>query len=135
MRLTSVDRRTSIEISQAELGGVHAPYTVRIESAVGGFVGQNDSVHFMDIDEFNAAMKAFLKTRQGSVTLRASDDCEFEFFRWNTKGDVGVRYVIGTQFMEGEATEYSSIALSGTFRLPGEFAEQMAAQLLETLNA
>ncbi len=37
--------------------------------------------------------------------------------------------------MEGDATEYSNIAVSGQFKLPGEYAEQMAAQLLKVLNA
>jgi hypothetical protein len=134
VQLTSVDKQTSIEISLAKRGGVHAPYKLRVESRVGGFVGEDDTVHFMNIDEFKAAMKAFLRSRQGAATLRAATS-ELEFFRWNTKGDVGIRYVIGTQFMEGETTEYSNIALSGRFKLPGEFAEQMAAQLLETLNA
>ena len=134
MQLTSLDRRTTIEISQAKGGGVHAPYELRVQSR-DGFIGVNDSVHFLNIEDFRAAMEAFLKKREGSVTLRASDDCEFEFFRWNTKGDIGVRYVIGTQFMEGEPTEYSNIAVSGKFKLHGEFAERMAAHLLETLNA
>jgi hypothetical protein len=98
-------------------------------------VGENDGAHFLDVDGFKAGLKAFLTTRQGSVTLRASDDCQFEFFGWNTKGDVGVRYVIGRQFMEGDASEYSNIAVSGKFKLHSEFAEQMAAQLLEVLNA
>lgn len=134
MQLISVDRQTSIEISQAKRGGLHAPYKLRVQSAVGGFVGENDSVHFINTDEFMAAMKLFLRLRQGTATLRAAT-CELEFFRWITKGDVGIRYVIGTQFMEGETTKYSSIALSGSFKLPGEFAEQMATQLLETQKA
>ena len=133
MQLTSVDRRTTIEISQAKGGGVHAPYKLRVQC--GGFIGESDKVHFLNIEGFRARMEAFLKKREGSVTLRASDDCELEFFRWNTKGDVGVRYVIGTQFMEGEAMEYSKIAVSGRFRLHAEFAERMAAQLLEALSA
>lgn len=134
MQLTSVDRRTTIEVSQAKGGGVHAPYKLRVQSG-SGFIGENDTVHFLNIEGFRAQMEAFLKKREGSVTLRASDDCELEFFRWNTIGDVGVRYVIGTQFMEGEATEYSKIAVSGRFKLHGEFAERMAAQLLEALSA
>jgi hypothetical protein len=135
VQLTSVDRRTTIEISKAKRGGAHAPYRLRVQSAVGGFAGENDSVHFLNVDDFKAGMEAFLKKHQGSVTLRASDDCELEFFRWNTRGDIGVRYVIGTQFMEGEATDRSSIAVSGRFKLHGEFSERMAAQLLEALNA
>ena len=128
MQLTSVDRRTTIEISQAKGGGVHAPYKLRVQG--GGFIGESDRVHFLNIEGFRARMETFLKKREGSVTLHASDDCELEFFRWNTKGDVGVRYVIGTQFMEGEATEYSQIAVSGKFKLHGEFAEEMAARTL-----
>jgi hypothetical protein len=133
VQLTSVDRRTTIEIIQAKGGGVHAPYKLRVQG--GGFIGESDRVHFLNIEGFRARIEAFLKKREGSVTLRASEDCELEFFRWNTKGDVGVRYVIGTQFMEGEVTEYSKIAVSGRFKLHGEFAERMAAQLLEALSA
>lgn len=137
MRLTSVDRLTTIEIDQADAGGVHAPYGLRVKSsrAGGGFAGENNGVHFLNIDEFKPALTTFLKVRKGSATLRATDDCELEFFRWNAKGDVGVRYVIGTQFMEGEAAELSRIAVSGRFKLHGEFVEQIGAQLLRVLNA
>ena len=134
MQLTSVDRRTRIEISQAKGGGVHAPYKLRVESD-SSFIGENDKVHFSDIDGFRAQMEAFLKKREGSITLRASDDCELEFFRWNAKGDVGVRYFVGKRFMEGDAMEYSKTAVSGKFMLHGEFVERMAAQLLEALSA
>jgi hypothetical protein len=137
VQLTSVDRRTTIEISQAKRGGVHAPYKLRVESqgAIGGFSGENDSVHFLNIGEFKAAFETFLQVRQDSVTLRATDDCQLQFFRWNTKGDIGVRYVIGRQFIEGEAPDRSSIALSGKFQLHGEYVYQTAAQLLDVLNA
>jgi hypothetical protein len=130
-----VDRRTTIEISQAKRGGLHAPYTLRVATSVGGFAGENDAVHFLDIHGFKPALEAFLKARQGSVTLRASEDCQLEFFRWNAKGDIGVRYVIARRFMEGEVPDYSNTAVSGRFKLHGEFAEQMAAQLLDVLNA
>ena len=36
---------------------------------------------------------------------------------------------------EGEAPELSSIAILGRFKLHGEFVNQMAAQLLDVLNA
>ena len=137
MHLTSVDRRTTIEISQAKRGGVHAPYKLRVEShgSVGGISGENDSVHFLNIDKFKADFETFLQVRQGSVTLEATDDCQLKFFRWNTKGDIGVRYVIGRQFIEEEPSEPSSIAVSGKFKLHSEFVNEMAAQLLEVLNA
>jgi hypothetical protein len=110
---------------------------MRVEGhdSVGRFAGENNSVHFFNIDDFKTALEAFLKARQGSATLRAPDDCELEFFRWNTKGDIGVRFAIGTRFTEGEATDYSKLVASGAFKLQSELAEQAAAQLLEALNA
>ena len=137
MLLRSEDRRIAIHISQAKRGGLHAPYQMRVESqdSVGRFAGENNSVHFLNVDEFKAALEAFLKAHQGSATLRAPDGCELEFFRWNTRGDIGVRFAIGTRFMEGEAADYSKLVASGTFKLQSGFAEQAAAQLLEALNA
>ena len=137
VQLRSEDTRITIDISQAKRGGSHAPYQLRAagQDSVGRFSGENNSVHFLNVDEFKTALEAFLKARQGSATLRAPHDCELEFFRWNTKGDIGVRFAIGTQFMEGEAGHYSKLVASGKFKLHGEFAEQMAAQLLEVLNA
>jgi hypothetical protein len=137
VELRSEDRRITVHISQAKRGGAHSPYQLRAEGqdSVGRFSGENNSVHFLNVDEFKTALQAFLKTRQSSATLRAPHDCELEFFRWNTKGDIGVRFAIGTHFMEGEAADYSKLVASGKFRLHGEFAEQMAAQLLEVLNA
>ena len=137
MHLISVDRRTAIEITRAKRGGAHAPYKLRVEShgSVGGISGENDSVHFLNIDKFKAAFETFLEVRQGSITLEATDDCQLNFFRWNTKGDIGVQYLIGTQFIEEEPGEPSSIAVSGKFKLHSEFVNEMAAQLLEVLNA
>ena len=137
MQLRSQDRRITVHISRAKRGSVHAPYHLRVEGqdSAGRFAGENNSVHFLNVDEFKTALEAFLEARQGSATLRAPDDCELELFRWNTKGDIGVRFAIGTQFMEGEATEYSKLVASGRFKLQGEFAEQLAAELLGVLNA
>ena len=137
VRLTSVDRRTTIEISQAKRGGVHAPYKLRVEGRgpAAGISGENDSVHFLSVEKFKPAFETFLQDRQGSVILEATDDCRLEFFRWNTKGDIGVRYVIGRPFIEDEPGEPSSIAVSGEFKLHGEFVNEMAARLLEVLNA
>jgi hypothetical protein len=134
VQLTSVDRRTTIEITQAAGGGAHAPYRLRVECGPGGFVGESDDVHFLDVDGFKAKLNAFLATRQGSVVLRSTDDCQLEFFRQSARGDIGLRYAIGRLFMEGDATEYSNIAIFGRFKLRGEFAEQMAAQLLKLLH-
>jgi hypothetical protein len=137
MQLRSEDGRITIHISQAKRGGSHAPYRLRVDGqdSVGTFSGENNSVHFLNVDEFKVTLKALLTARQGSATLRGPNDCELEFFRWNTKGDIGVRFAIGTQFMEGESTDYSKLAASGRFKLPGEFAEQAAAQLMALLNA
>jgi hypothetical protein len=137
VQLSSEDRRITIHLGQAKRGGLHAPYQLRVEShdSVGKFAGENESVHFLNVDEFKAALKAFLRARQGSATLRGADDCELEFFRWNTKGDIGLRFAIGTQFMEGDSTDYSKLVAAGRFKLRGELAEQMMARLLEVLNA
>jgi hypothetical protein len=51
VQFTSVDRRTTIEISQAKGGGLHAPYKLRVQSG-GSFIGENDKVHFLDIEGF-----------------------------------------------------------------------------------
>ncbi len=139
MKLISVDGRTVLQVrrpKEAEEGDAHAPYELRAESrdSVGAFAGENRSVHFLNADAFRAALAAFLERREGSAILRGTGDCELEFFRWNAKGDVGVRFAIGTQFLEGEAGRYSRIAISGNFQLPGEFAEEMAAGLSQLLD-
>jgi hypothetical protein len=137
VQLRSEDSRITIHIEQAKRGGSHAPYQLRMEGrdSVGRFLGENNSVHFLNVDEFTTALQTFLKARQGSATLRAPDDCELEFFRWNTKGDIGVRFAIATRFIDDEASEYSKLVASGRFKLHGQYAEQMAAQLLDVLNA
>ena len=135
MQLMSADKRTILEISRAESGGEHPPYRMRVVSSdsVGGFSGENRSVHFLNVDAFRQALDSFLRAHRGSAALEGTDDCRVELFRWNAKGDIGVRYTVATQFMEGEATEYSKVALSGRFQLPGEFAERMAAELRKEL--
>jgi len=137
MQLTSVDKRTTIDICPANPKDPHSAYTLRVEvqRSVGNFVGENDSVHFAKIAEFKSAFEKFLRTRDGSVVLDATEDCRFEFFRWNAKGDVGLRYTIGKYLYEGEPPQPCPVTISGRFMLHGEFVNQMADQLLELLNA
>ncbi len=89
----------------------------------------------MKVAEFKPAFEKFLRVREGSVVLDATEDCRFEFFRWNAKGDVGLRYTIGKYIYEGEPLQPCSVTVSGRFKLHGEFVNQMADQLLELLNA
>lgn len=137
MQLTSVDKRTTIDIRKANPRDPHSAYILRIEiqPSVGNFIGENESVHFVKIAEFKSAFETFLRVREGSVTLDATEDCRFEFFRWNAKGDVGLRYTIGKYIYEGEPPQPCPVTLSGRFKLHGEFVNQMAERLLELLNA
>ena len=137
MQLTSVDKRTTIDIRQANPKDPHSAYILRVEvqHSVGNFFGENESVHFVKIAEFKPAFEEFLRVREGSVILDATEDCRFEFFRWNAKGDVGLQYIIGKYLYEGEPLQPCPIAVSGRFKLDGEFVNQVAGQLLELLNA
>jgi len=137
VQISSVDKRTTIDIIEAEPKNPQSAYVFRVEVGRSGgkFCGENEQVHFLKVSEFKAAFETFLRVREGSVVLNATEDCRLEFFRWNAKGDVGVRYTVGKLVYEGDPLEVSTIAVSGKFKLHGEFVNQMAAQLLELLNA
>lgn len=129
MQFASVDKRTTISITLVNAKDPYAGYVLRVEvrKLDDSFSGVNT--------EFKPAFENFLRTREGSVALDATEDSRLEFFRWNAKGDVGIRYTVSKYIYEGDPLEVFPVAVSGTFKLDGEFVNEMASQLLKLLDA
>lgn len=123
-------------IDPVEPGNVHGGFRIRLEArpTPGRYCGCTGAVHFLSAGEFESRFEAFLARREGSAQLEATDENRLEFFRWNAKGDVGLRYSVSTYVFEDDPPEARLIAISGAFKIDGERVEAMAAQLLELLH-
>ena len=122
MQLTSVDKRTTIDIRQANPKDPHSAYILELKFSVPLAISSGKTkASISKVAEFKPAFEKFLRVREGSVVLDATEDCRFEFFSWNAKGDVGLQYTIGKYVYEGEPPLPCPVTVSGRFKLHGEF--------------
>jgi hypothetical protein len=137
MDLISEDKRTRISIDRVDPENPYGGFFLQAEIVLsnGCFRGVNDSVHFSAISAFKSKFEQFLRSREGSVVLDATEDCNIEFYRWNAKGDIGVRFTVSKNLYDRDPTQACPVVLSGSFKLEGEYVNLMATQLLQLLDA
>src|ERR1051325_1507854 len=93
MIIASENRATTVEIILNDPDDRYSDYTFRVvvNDDLNPFSGRNDNVHFSAFGSFLRQFAVFIKSREGVATLEMTEDCKLEFFRWNARGDVGVR--------------------------------------------
>ena len=116
-----------------------APYsdcTIRavISTPFGNFSGENTAVHLSAFDTFLEQFDVFLKTRQGEVVLTMTEDNALTFFRWNAKGDVGVRFTLCRYTYVGDPARTCPVVLRGEFPLAGEYLLQLRSELARLVD-
>ena len=123
MRLVSSQRGAQVEIVRNDSNDVHSDWTIRaeIQTTFGTFSGENTAVHFSAFDTFLTQFDDFLKTRRGEVVLSMTEDNALTFFRWNAKGDVGVRFTLSRYTYVGDPAKTCPVVLQGEFPLDGEY--------------
>ena len=131
MKFISTASGVHFEIVRNEEANPHSDCTVRaeIQTAFGNFSGENTAVHFSAFDIFRKRFHEFLETRQGEVVLEMTEDTSLTFFRWNAKGDVGVRFTLSRYAYLGEPMKTCPIALRGEFPIDGEYLNRLPAEL------
>lgn len=127
MKLVSTERGVQFEIVRNNPDDVHSDCSVRAEIATrfGNFSGQNTAVHLSGFNTFLEQFDEFLKTRRGEVVLQMTEDNALTFFRWNGKGDVGVRFTLCRYTYIGEPAKTSPLVFKGEFPLDGEYLTQL----------
>jgi hypothetical protein len=126
MRITSEDRNTVLEIIAND---PHEPYfgyrfTAIVEDGLNSFSGQNDGVLFSELDRFLKEFASFIETREASAILEMTEDCCLEFFRWNMRGDVGVKVRI-TKIRSDADGHWRRNTLAIEFKIDSEFVNQV----------
>ena len=130
MRLLSTERGVQFEIVR-NADDVDSDFTIRaeIQTTFGNFSGENTAVHLSNVDTFLKQFDGFLKTRQGEVVLHMTEDNAVTFFRWNAKGDVGVRFTLSRYTYIGDPAKTCPVVLRGEFPLDGEYLTQFRSDV------
>lgn len=105
----------------------YSGYTIRVvvKDDFNPFLGQNDGVHFSGFNSFLRRFAEFIKNREGVATLEMTEDCKLEFFRWNAKGDVGVRAHITKYIFGTDSERLNRRQLAVEFKVNGEYVNQI----------
>jgi hypothetical protein len=131
LRLISTEHVAQFEIVRNNVDEVHSDFTIRaeIQTTFGNFSGENTAVHVSGFEVFLAQFNDFLKTRRGEVILKMTEDNAVTFFRWNAKGDVGVRFTLSRYTYIGDPAKTCPVVLQGEFPLDGEYLTQLRSDL------
>ena len=127
MKFISTERGVQFEIVRNDSNDDYSDCTIRaeIKTAFGSFSGENTAIHLSGFDTFLNQFDDFLKTRKGEVVLRMTEDNSVTFFRWNAKGDVGVRFTLSRYTYVGDPAKTCPLVLQGEFPLDGEYLTQL----------
>ena len=133
MIISSTDKSSRLIIERADESDVYAGYFCQIEvhDREGVFRAQNTGVHFEALE--SGAVDEFFANRDSSLKLSATEDCCVELFRWNAKGDIGIRYQIGKYRYEGEPMHSAAVHLLGSFQVDSEQLMQLE-QLVKIIS-
>jgi hypothetical protein len=122
-----------LSLTRNDSGDPRSSYTIRaqISTKCGEFQGENKSIHFSAFPKFLNAFKEFLSTRKGEVKLELTERSELVFFRWNQKGDVGLRFTISRITHQSGPQEESVTSLAGSFPLASEYLNALQSELAQ----
>jgi len=126
VRITSEDRHTVLEIIANDPDDPCFCYrlTAIVEDGPNSFSGHNSGVHFLALDQFLKLFAEFIETREGSAILKMTEDCALEFFRWNLRGDVGVKSRI-TEVRSDTDGHWRRNTLEIEFKIDSEYVNQV----------
>jgi hypothetical protein len=135
--ITSEDREISYEIILNDGDDPYSSYTIRafIKGEFNIFSGQNHRIHFSSFDSFLKQFAEFIKNREGDVTLEMTEDCNVKFFRWNAKGDVGVKAHITKYRFDIDSTRKERVSLEVEFKIDGEYVNRIYDDFLNLKRA
>lgn len=136
MRIRSEDRNTVLEIIANDPDDYCFGYrlTAVVEDGPNSFSGYNDGVHFSALDQFLKQFAEFIETREGSAILKMTEDCALEFFRWNARGDVGVKSRI-TKARSDTDGRWRRNTLEIEFKIDSEYVTQVYQALASMRSA
>jgi hypothetical protein len=127
MIIASENRATTVEIILNDPEDRYSDYTFRVtvKDDLNPFSGQNDGVQFSAFDSFLRRFAEFIKSREGIAALEMTEDCRLEFFRWNARGDVGVRAQVTKYGFSTDSERSNRFRLGVEFKVDGEFVNQI----------
>ena len=123
MKIVTQKRNVQITIEQNDPTDFYTNYTVAIKCGREShlFRATNERIHFDQPDKFIKAFSHFLKTREGEVELQATEESKLTFFRWNLKGDVGIKVQLTRYAYEADEPVDTKLQFTGAFALDSEY--------------
>jgi hypothetical protein len=127
VQITSENRDMILEIIRNDPSDPYSDYTMRAiaRDDINSFSGQNDGVQLSGFEAFRKRFAEFIGTRQETAVLEMTEDCRLEFFRWNARGDVGVRVRIRNDGFSTDSSRVNKRVLEIEFKVDGEFVNQI----------
>lgn len=122
MKIISDTGTAEFEIVRNDEADPYSGYRIalKIRTTTGEFSGANGCVHISDFDRFTARFPEFLRIREGDAILDMTEGCRLEFFRWNQKGDIGLKATVSQSLVGHDSIRSTPVSLAGTFKLDSE---------------
>lgn len=123
MKIITQKRSVQITIEQNDPTDFYTNYTVAVKCGREShlFTATNERIHFSQPEKFIKEFSHFLETREGEVELQASEESKLTFFRWNRKGDIGVKVQLARYIYEPDAPVDTKLQFTGAFALDSEY--------------
>ena len=123
MKIMSDTGKAELEIVQNDDTDQCAGYWIalKIRTTDGEFSGANGCIHFSDFGTFVSRFSELLRTKTGDAVLDMTEGCRLEFFRWNQRGDVGLKAVISQSSVGYDPVRTTPVSVTGSFKLDSEF--------------
>lgn len=129
MKILSEDRNSELSVEKNSPFDLNTDFTVKAKFSDGKntFYGQNDGVHF---PEFAASLKQlenFFVERKEQVVIDMTEGNSLVFFRWNQKGDVGLKVKICKYMYLPDRSKTIEVLISGEMKLNSEYLNSVLA--------
>ncbi len=131
MKIVSEDRKSELSLQKHDPSDSYSPFSLKAKLTHNNnvFEGANDKVQFSNFELSLVALEKFLIKRNGEVIFDMSEDCKISFFKWNQKGDVGLKVKVCKNVLVAESAKYAQWCILGEMKLNAEFLTQMLDEL------
>jgi hypothetical protein len=127
MRIISDDRTTTFEIVRNDPDDPYSNYTIQIDvqDDHNPFHGRNSKILLNDFEQFLKRLEEFIQKREGVAVLKMTEECQLEFFRWDSLGNVGMKVRVTRYRFDRYGYRRNKSTLEVRFEIDGEFVNQM----------
>ena len=131
MKIISEDKKSELTIQKYDSKDIYSPFILKVKLTRNNnvFEGSNEKIQFSNFESSLIVLEKFLIKRTGEAIFDMTEDSKIIFFRWNQKGDVGLKVKICKNVLEAESQKYVQWCILGEMKLNSEFLSQMFEEI------